>query len=390
MAEAKKDFYEVLGVARTASADEIKKAYRRQAVKYHPDKNPGDVTAEEQFKQISEAYEVLSDPAKREQYDRFGHRAFAGGGGRGGAPGGFDGIDLEEALRTFMGAFGGGGSIFDDFFGGGERGGAAAGRGADLRFDLEVDFEEAALGSERDLVLPVHDECSACRGSGAAEGSARETCRHCGGRGVQVSAQGFLHFRQTCPVCGGAGQVITRPCPECRGSGRARARRKIALRIPAGVETGSRIRVAGKGEGGRHGGPAGDLYVVIHVRPHDLFERRDEDTMCTVPVPFETALLGGTVEVPTIHGYAKLKLPPGTPGGKIFRIRGKGVVNVHSGVHGDHHARIEVEVPTRLSGRQKRALSEAFAALDASNYPKARHLREAAEAFFERKRAMGR
>lgn len=389
MAEAKKDYYEVLGVPRDADADAIKKAYRKLAIQYHPDKNPGNVAAEEKFKQISEAYEVLSDPEKRRRYDQFGHRAFAPGGGAGGGGfgGGFGGIDLEEALRTFMGAMGGGGSIFDNFFGGEERrGGRAA--GADLRYDLEIDFEEAVLGSHREITLPIWVECPVCGGSGAERGSGRETCRQCRGRGVVVSTQGFIQFRQTCPACGGSGQVTTRPCRNCDGSGRVRERRTLSLKIPPGVETGSRLRLAGKGEGGHNGGPAGDLYVVLHVRPHDLFERHDEDILCDVPVPFAVAALGGEIEVPTLQGPAKIKIPAGTQSGSIFRLRGRGVVDPRSGLHGDHHARVIVEAPDRLSSRQRRAIEEAGAMLNDSNYPLTARLQEKARRFYERKRIL--
>ncbi len=392
MAEPKKDYYEVLGVPRDADADAIKKAYRKLAIQYHPDKNPGNVAAEEKFKQISEAYEVLSDPEKRRRYDQFGHRAFAPGGGAGpggGAYGGFGGIDLEEALRTFMGAFGGGGgSIFDDFFHGGarEHGGRAA--GADLRYDLEIDFEEAVLGSQRELTIPVNVECADCGGTGAERGSGQETCRHCGGRGVVVSSQGFIQFRQTCPVCRGAGRVTKRPCRACGGSGRVRERRTVSLKIPPGVETGSRLRLAGSGEPGQNGGPPGDLYVVLHVRPHDLFERHDQDILCEVPIPFAVATLGGEIEVPTVHGPAQLKIPAGTQSGTVFRLRGRGVVDPRSGLHGDHHARVVVEVPDRLSSRQRRAIEEMNATLADARFPLSARVKEKARQFYERKQKL--
>lgn len=390
MPEAKKDYYEILGVPRDADAETIKKAYRKLAIQYHPDKNPGNVAAEEKFKQISEAYEVLSDPEKRRRYDQFGHSAFgpAGGAGAGGYGGGFGGIDLEEALRTFMSAMGGGGSIFDDFFGAEEtrRGGRAA--GADLRYDLEIDFEEAVLGAQRELTLPMMVECPDCGGSGAAPGSGRETCRQCRGRGVIVSQQGFIQFRQTCPNCGGSGQVTSRPCRTCRGEGRVRERRTLQLKIPPGVETGSRLRLAGKGEAGHNGGPPGDLYVVLHVRPHELFERRDQDIFCEVPVPFAVAALGGEVEVPTIQGPAKLRIPAGTQSGSVFRLRGRGVVDPRSGLHGDHHVRVVIEAPERLSSRQRRAIEELGAMLDATNYPLSARLQEKTRRFYERKRQL--
>ncbi len=396
MAAAKRDYYEVLGVGRTATADEIKKAYRKLAVQYHPDKNPGDKQAEEKFKEISEAYEVLSDQEKRQRYDQFGHASFGpgAGGSSGGFQGGFEGIDLEEALRTFMGAFGGGGgggggSIFDDFFGGGRRSRDSASRGTDVRLDLEIDFEEAVFGSQRELTLTMMDECGTCHGSGAEPGSKREVCKRCHGSGMVVSGGGFFQVRQTCPTCGGSGETISKPCRECRGEGRVKGRRTISLKIPAGVETGSRLRLAGKGEGGTRGGPAGDLYVVLHVRPHKLFQRRGEDIYCEMPVPFHVATLGGEMEVPTIHGYASLKVPAGTTSGTEFRLRGKGVAKVGGYGSGDQHVRVVVDVPERLSGRQRDALRAFGESLDESNYPRIRSIRAAAAEFFEHKAKMG-
>ncbi len=394
MPTAKRDYYEVLGVGRSAGADEIKKAYRKLAVKYHPDKNPGNVEAEEKFKEATEAYEILSDPQKRQKYDQFGHQAFAPGGGGGFGAGGFEGIDLEEALRTFMGAFGGGGggrggSIFDDFFGGG--GGAARGsrrdanRGNDLRFDLEIDFEEAVFGSQRDLTFNVMDECKECRGTGAEAGSKRETCPQCKGTGQSITSNGFFHVRQTCSMCGGAGEIIRQPCRTCRGSGRVKNRRTITLKIPAGVETGSRLRVAGKGENGLRGGPPGDLYVVLHVREHELFKRRDEDIFVQVPIPYPVAALGGEIQVPTIHGYAKLKIPPGTESGKVFRLRGRGLKGVGTFGNGDQHVVVMVETPERLSHKQRKALDEYARLLEAQNHPEANKLKTRAKAFYERR-----
>lgn len=292
----KRDYYEVLGVDRGATAEQIKKAYRKLAVKYHPDKNPGDKEAEEKFKEVSESYEVLGDPSRRQKYDQFGHQAFGpgmGAGAAGGGYGGFGGIDLEEALRTFMGASGGGSSIFDDFFGGaGRASGSGRSRGADLRYDLEIDFEEAVLGSEREMSLSVNEECDDCGGSGAEKGSQKERCAQCGGSGYVVSSSGLFQMRQTCPICRGSGQMIKTPCRKCRGSGRTKVDRHLTLKIPAGVETGSRLRLSGKGEGGMNGAPAGDLYVVLHIRPHDLFQRQDTDIYIEMPVPFDIAALG--------------------------------------------------------------------------------------------------
>ena len=385
MAAAKRDYYEVLGVERGASAEEIKKAYRKLAVQFHPDKNPGNVEAEEKFKEISEAYEILSDPDKRRSYDQFGHRAFSGGGAGGF---GFGGIDLEEALRTFMGAFGGGGSIFENFFGGGGRSHDGAARGADLRFDLEIDFEEAVFGSERELDLPILQECRACSGTGAGPDSRRQPCRPCGGRGTIISTNGFFQIRQTCSTCGGAGEVITNPCRECRGEGRVKGRSKIALRIPSGVETASRLRLAGKGEGGARGGPPGDLYVVLHVKPHELFQRKDEDIFIELPIPFHIAALGGEVEVPTIHGMTTLKIPPGTASGSLFRLRGKGLSAPGLFRGGDQHVRVAVEVPARLSGKQKEQLRQFAASLDGDEHGQYAKLRKLADEFYSHKKAI--
>ena len=391
----KRDYYEVLGVARSASPDEVKKAYRRLAMQFHPDRNPGNPEAEARFKEVSEAYEVLSDADKRRQYDQYGHDGLKSAFG----PGGFDFSrdfthysDLQDILGSLFGdAGGGGGGIFDEFFGGQRRGGRAGPQqGADLRFDLEVDFEEAVFGSEREIMLPVMEECGKCSGSGVEPGSQRESCRHCSGRGVVVSASGFFQVRQTCPACGGAGSVITRPCRECRGTGRLKARKRLALRIPAGVETGSRLRLAGKGEGGAHGGPPGDLYVILHVRPHDIFQRKEGDVYCEVPVPFDLAALGGDIQVPTIDGYAMLKIPPGTESGRIFRLRGKGVTRLDGYGKGDQHVKILIEVPANLSGQQKRLLKELRDSSTDSNYPLLQRLRERADAFYRRKDTLGK
>ncbi len=386
MPEHRKDYYELLGVAKDATADQIKKAYRKLAVQYHPDKNPGNKEAEEKFKEITEAYEVLSDEDKRHQYDQFGHAGMGrGAGGFGGAAGYGGNIDLEEALRTFMGAFGGSGSIFDDFFGGRESGPNGATRGGDLRYDLEIDFEEAVLGAEHEITIPVHETCADCKGSGAEPGSGREKCRQCRGRGVVVQSQGFFQVRQTCPVCNGSGEVVLKPCKACRGAGRVRARRTVKIRIPAGVETGSRLRLAGQGEGGLRGGPPGDLHVVLHVRPHELFERRDVDVLCEIPVPFPIAALGGELEVPTIHGVAKLRIPPGTESGRMFRLRHKGVVDLHSGQNGDHIAVVRVEVPQGLSAKQRKIVEELAAVVDESNLPMSREFKRKVQAFMERR-----
>ncbi len=355
----KKDYYQLLGVNKSASADEIKKAYRKLAMKYHPDRNPGNAEAETKFKELSEAYEVLSDEKKRRQYDQYGHEGLKSSFG----PGGFDfQRDFTHAsdLQDILGSIFGGGGLGDIFGGGGGRRRSSTGpqRGADLRFDLEIEFEEAAFGSRREITLPLTEECGKCKGSGVAPGRSRETCRHCGGRGAVVSGGGFFQVRQACPVCGGAGSIVTSPCSSCGGSGRVKARKRITLKIPKGVETGSRLRLTGKGEGGTRGGPAGDLYVVLHVAPHDVFERHDDDLLCKASIPVHVAALGGDIEVPTIDGFAKLRIAPGTETGKVFRLRGKGMENVEGYKRGDLHVQVVVEPPARLNSKQKKIMKE--------------------------------
>jgi len=385
----KQDYYELLGVKRNASEGDIKKAYRKLAMKYHPDKNPGDKEAESRFKEISEAYEILSDPSKRQQYDRFGHEGLKSAFG----PGGFDfardfthAADLQDILGSL---FGEGGGLFDDFFGGGRRRTREGPqKGSDLRFDLEIDLEEAAFGSERSVTLPMNQDCAKCHGSGVASGSRRETCKQCGGRGAVVAGGGFFQVRQTCPVCGGVGTIVRNPCRTCQGTGRVKTKKRLTLKIPKGVETGSRLRLAGKGEGGAHGGPPGDLYVVLHVAKHDVFGRTGDDLYCEVPVPFETAALGGEIQVPTIDGYAKLKLAEGTESGKVFRLRGKGIPNVEGYGRGDLHVRVVAEVPVKLSSKQKKVLGEFLQQRSESNYPEDKAFRRRADAFYERKQAL--
>ena len=387
---AKQDYYELLGIARSATAEEIKKAYRKLAMKYHPDRNQGDKESEAKFKDISEAYEVLSDAAKREQYDRYGHDGMKSTFG----PGGFDfsrdfthTADIQDILGSLFG--GGGGGIFDEFFGGGKRRSRTGPQGgADLRFDLEIDFEEAAFGSEREIAFPVSTECGSCNGNGVAPGTKKETCRQCDGRGEVVSGGGFFHVRQACPVCGGSGSVIRTPCKDCGGQGRVKTRKKLSLRIPKGVETGSRLRLAGKGEGGVRGGPAGDLYVVIHVKQHDIFERRGDDLIVSIPMPFDVAALGGEVEVPTLEGYARLKIAPGTNTGKVFRLKGKGMPTLDGYGNGDLHVRVIAEVPQKLGTKQKKLLKDWQDEISESNYPEICDFRAKAESFFEKKDAI--
>jgi molecular chaperone DnaJ len=348
---AKRDCYEVLGVERTAEPDEIKKAYRKLALKYHPDKNPGDKTAEEQFKELGEAYEILSDPEKRALYDQHGHAAFdrrAGGYGAGG---------FHDPFEIFREVFGGGG-IFDDLFGGGRSDPSQPQRGNDLRYDMEITFDEAAQGCEKEITVSKPAPCETCQGSGAEPGSRIRTCPSCGGRGQVVNSRGIFSIAQTCPHCQGAGRVLEKPCKACHGHGRRERSSKIKLRIPAGVDTGSRLRSSGNGEAGFRSGPPGDLYVVLHVQPHAIFQRDGDDLLCEVPVSFTQAALGAEIEVPALDGGTLIKIPPGTQPGTMFRLKSKGIKNVQGYGHGDLHIRVNVEVPTHLSPAQKAKLQE--------------------------------
>ncbi len=384
----KRDYYEVLGVPKTATDDDIKKAYRKMAVKFHPDKNPGDKSAEEKFKELGEAYEVLGNRDKRAAYDRYGHAAFAHGGpagNPGAAAYGAAGMDPFEIFREVFGG-GQGGGIFDDFFSGStgtRRGGAR--RGADLRYDLELSFEEAVFGCSKEIKLRKLSECEHCTGSGAAVGAKTTPCPTCRGTGqVRASVGGFISMMQTCPKCQGAGTVIDKPCPKCEGSGRMEKTSSVTLRIPAGVENGTRLRSTGNGEAGSKGGEPGDLYVVLHVQDHAIFQREGQDLWCEVPIPFPTAALGGEVKVPTLEGASLIKIPAGTPGGKIFRLKGKGVPSLKGKLVGDLNVRVYIEVPTRLSGEERKKLEE-FARVSLSdNYPEQRSFLEKAKSFFNR------
>lgn len=348
---AKRDCYEVLGIERTADPDEIKKAYRRAALKYHPDKNPGDKTAEEKFKELGEAYEILSDPQKRALYDQHGHAAFDRRAGT------YGGGGFHDPFEIFREVFGGGG-IFEDLFGGGRPDPTQPQRGNDLRYDMEIAFAEAAHGCEKEITVNKPDMCDTCQGSGAEAGSRIKICSDCGGRGQVLNSRGIFNIAQTCPRCQGAGRVVEKPCRACHGQGRRERASKIKLRIPAGVDTGSRLRSTGNGEAGFRGGPSGDLYVVLHVQPHAIFQRDGDDLLCEVPVSFVQAALGAEIEVPTLDGAASIKIPPGTQPGTMFRLKSKGIKNVQGYGCGDLHVRINVEVPTHLSAPQKTKLQE--------------------------------
>ena len=390
MAE-KRDYYEVLGVEKSATADQIKSAYRKLAMKYHPDRNPDNPEAKEKFTEISEAYEVLSNPEKRQRYDQFGHQGVNFG------PGGFDfgrdfshfqDVDLNDILGSIFGGMGGGGlgGGFADIFGGGRRQRRAdpnaPRRGDDMTYRLDIDFDEALFGSTRDLELTMPAECPDCHGTGAAAGSKRVTCRTCGGNGVVIGGSGFFQVRQTCPTCGGEGSVIEKPCKKCRGSGHITAPQKIALKIPAGVDDGSRLRLTGKGAGGLRGGENGDLYVQLQVRESDIFEREGQELGVDIPVSPILAALGGTVSVPTPEGEAQLKIPAGTPNGKLFRLRGKGVPSLRGGFAGDLTARIVFEVPANLSRRQRELLEEFQKASEGSTFPEAQSFANKTRIFF--------
>ena len=386
----KRDYYEVLGVAKTASADEIKSAYRKLAMKYHPDRNPGDKAAEEKFKEAAEAYDVLHDPEKRQRYDQLGHQAFQGGAG-GYGPGGMNMDDIFSMFGDIFGGRGGGFSGgfggFEEMFGGGRRQQRRADpngprRGDDMTFRLEIDFDEAIFGSERELELTLPEQCSECGGTGAAAGSRRVTCKTCGGAGVVIGGSGFFQVRQTCPTCGGEGSVLEKPCRKCRGTGHVSAPRKIALKIPAGVDDGSRLRLAGKGGGGLRGGENGDLYVQLSVRESDIFEREGQYLGVDIPVSPVLAALGGTVSVPTPEGEAQLKIPAGTPNGKVFRLRGKGVPSLRGGPAGDLDARIVFEVPANLDRKQRAALEEFQKLSSASTFPAAQSFANKTKVFF--------
>jgi molecular chaperone DnaJ len=369
-ATSKRDYYEVLGVAKGASKEELKKSYRQLAMKYHPDRNPGDKKAEEHFKEAAEAYEVLSDDEKRKIYDQFGHAGMAGAagggpGGFGGFSGGFGGFtDINDIFGDiFSEVFGGGGAR-----GGGRRGGVRGERGSDLRYNMDISFEEAAFGAEKEITIPRDTLCKKCNGSGAQAGSGPERCGTCNGLGEIRFQQGFFTLSKTCPDCHGSGSIIKKKCPECRGSGRLVDNVKLSVKIPPGIDTGQKLKLRGEGEPGYHGGPAGDLYVVINVKDHPLFKREEYDIHCDIPVSFTQAALGSEVEVPTLEGKVQLKIPAGTQNQKRFRLKAKGIAHLNGRGRGDQYVTIQVEVPTQLNSEQTELLKR-FAAISEKSYP---------------------
>lgn len=384
------DYYEILGVTRQATADDLKKAYRKLALKYHPDRNQDNPEAEGKFKEISEAYEVLSDPQKREIYDRYGKEGLSPNAGFGGGGGGFQGFtSMDEALRTFMGAFGGGGSGMDsifDFFGAGT-GQSQAEAGASKRIKIKLSLEEAFTGIEKEISISNYESCSTCRGSGAATADSVSTCKKCGGRGQVVQSRGFFSMAMTCPDCSGKGKVITKPCKECHGDGRVKAKKKIKIPVPKGTDTGVRLRLKGYGDAGSMGAPAGDLYVDIEVEEHPIFNREEDNLYLDLPVSFADVALGTNKEIPSIDKERMLKLtiPAGTQSGKLLSIRGEGMPRLHGRSRGDMIVRIVVETPQSLNQEQK-ILLEKFQELTGQKHqPLCMGFLEKIKFFFSRK-----
>lgn len=369
---SKQDFYEVLGVSREASKDELKKAYRRLAMKYHPDRSPDDEAAEARFKEAKEAYEVLNDPQKRAAYDQFGHAGVDQSAGGAGGQGGFSDIF---------------GDVFGDIFGrSGTRRSSQVFRGADLRYRLDLDLEQAVFGDEVTLDIPTYVGCDHCSGSGSEPGSSPETCDTCGGHGQVRMQQGFFSVQQTCPKCRGKGKMITDPCGPCHGQGRIQKTKHLSVKIPAGVDDGDRVRLSGEGEAGENGGPAGDLYVEVQVKPHDIFQRDESNLTCDIPISFATAALGDSIEVPTLGGEVSLKIPSETQSGRVFRLRGKGVKGVRGGPVGDLFCRVHVETPVNLTKEQKQLIDKLNASLVENNKkhsPKGRTWLDGVRRFFD-------
>ena len=385
---AKDNYYELLGVEKGVTEEDLKKAYRKKAVQYHPDKNPGNKEAEEMFKKVSHAYEVLKDPEKRSAYDRYGAAAFEGpGAGAGRGPGGMQGgggfHDPFDIFREVFGQQqgGGGGGIFDEMFGGG--GARESGRdGSDLRYDLEITLEEAARGAEKEISFRKNVTCERCDGSGAEPGSKRITCPTCRGSGQIRRSGGIITFTQACPTCGGMGTKVEKPCTACKGEGRVLKTTKLNVRIPPGVDTGSRLRSTGNGEAGMAGGQAGDLYIVLSVKEHELFERQDDNLFCEIPIKFTLATLGGTIEVPTLFGKASLKIPVGTQSGTTFRLREKGMPSLRGGRQGDQLVRVQVEVPQSLTPEQRKLLEDFARISGDANEPTSKTFFDKAKKFF--------
>jgi molecular chaperone DnaJ len=359
-----RDFYEVLGVSRTASVDEIKSSYRKAALKWHPDRNPQNKQeAEVKFRESTEAYSVLSDPQKRQVYDTYGHAGLSGASGAD-----FNSTIFQDFHDIFGDFFG-----FEDLFSGGRRGRRRVQRGADLRYDMSLTFEEAAAGVTTKVKLPRQEYCEACNGTGAKAGTGVATCQSCGGRGQVAYQQGFFTITRTCPACKGAGQIIRERCPECRGQGRLERERTIDLRIPPGVDTGTRLRVAGEGEPGPNGGPPGDLYVVLEVKEHSFFERRGADLYCTIPVSVVQAAVGTELQVPGLTGEERLKIPEGTQSGAVFRVKGKGMPDPHGGGRGDLYYHVRVMTPVKLTREQRKLMEQLGATLKVENKPAERN-----------------
>ena len=369
------DFYTTLGLARNASPDDIKKAYRKLAMKFHPDRNPDNKEAEEKFKQINAAYEVLSDEKKRRQYDQMGHQMYTQSGRGGG------GMSAEDIFASVFG--GDGGDFFSSFFGGGSRRSRnAPSRGQDLLYEMEIAFEEAVFGAEKELLIPRSETCARCSGSGAEPGNARKTCPHCGGQGEVSIQQGFFSIRQTCSHCRGSGSILEKPCQDCQGQGLLRKSKKLSITIPPGVDNGSRLRVSGEGDAGQRGGPSGDLYVALRVRPHEIFQRNNLDISVDVPLPFSIAALGGHIDVPTISGKENLKVPAGIQSGTRLRLKGKGIPSLSGRGRGDQYVRVSVEVPSNLNADQKKKLKAFAEACDEDCNPKAKAFQKKAAKFY--------